>query len=74
MNSQFLLKKITNPLGAAIILTIVATIMYILFFDTKKCIKFMIYIFILSYAIIYINNEYIITDFEKEKTIPGTYP
>lgn len=68
------IKNITTPIGASLLITLLMSLIFLLVFEGKKLIKFMIYIFVISYVVILVNNEYLFKTFDLERTIPGPYP
>jgi len=68
------IKNVTTPVGASALITLVMAIIYLIIFEGRKIIKFMVYTFVVSYGVILINNEYLFKTFDLEKTIPGPYP
>jgi hypothetical protein len=62
-------KFITNPFGAALILTILLEVVYLLSVSTiliENAIRFFIFAYIVSAIVIYINNHYLLNNFKPE--------
>ena len=73
---QSLLQWITTPLGASILLIILSTIVFYLASEKvtwKSTGKFLFYISIVTYGVISLNNHYILSDFENEPIIGGSF-
>ena len=70
-----MLQLITTPVGASILLIILSTIVFYLASENitlKSVAKFLIYISIVTYLVISLNNYYILSDFENEAVISGS--
>jgi len=70
-----MLQLITTPVGASILLIILSTIVFYLASESvtlKSVAKFLIYISIVTYLVISLNNYYILSDFENEAVISGS--
>ena len=74
VSEKDIIKNVTTPVGASILIMLIMALIYLIVFEGKKIIKFMIYIFVVSYGVILVNNEYLFKTFDLEKTIPGSYP
>lgn len=75
MDQESVLKIITTPIGASILLIILSTLVFSLTTETlswKSTIKFILYISIVVYSVISLNNYYILSDFENEPVLPGS--
>lgn len=75
MEYQAILRIITTPIGASIILTIITVIIFCISCDSlslKAVIKFAFLCAIASFALISFNNYYLFSDFEKEPIIRGS--
>lgn len=69
--SVTVLKFITNPLGVAVIVTIMVLILYSCGANTFKI---AIYTFIISALVVSLNNSYLMKEFDNEKKLEGNFP
>jgi hypothetical protein len=65
------LKIITNPLGVAVLVTVLVLILYSC---GANVIKLAIYTFIITAVVVSLNNSYLMNEFEKERKLEGSFP
>jgi hypothetical protein len=75
MDQETALRIVTKPIGAAIILAIISLIIFCCSCAPtfKSMVRFFILTVLSAFAVIYINNHYLIIDFDKEQVISGTF-
>ncbi len=76
MDQESMLHWITTPIGASIVLIILSTTVFYIASESvtwKSTIKFLIYNSFVVYGVISLNNYYILSDFENEPIISGSF-
>ena len=73
LDTKSLIKYLTSSLGATLVITVVIGILFLCISGFSGSLKMVFWTFIIVFPIIWLNNEYLFTQFE-EKKIPGNFP